>query len=703
MRSLLAEHNHRYYVLDEPSIADDEYDGLFRELLDLETRFPELISEDSPTQRVGSAPAAGFLEVEHRAPMLSLNNCFSDLSKEDSGERHKELYDFDRRVREGLGRERVSYVAEPKLDGLAVSLSYENGVFVRGATRGDGRRGEDISSNLRTLRSLPLKLLEAGNRQGKRFPERIEIRGEVFMPLSAFRRMNAEAEKRDEKVFVNPRNAAAGSLRQLDPRLTAKRPLSIYAYGLGAVDDWAEPATHWEVLEQLKAWGLPVSKLAERVSGAEGCLDYYARIGERRAKLAFDIDGVVYKLDDLAGRQELGSVSRAPRWAIAHKFAAEEAVTVVENVEFQVGRTGTLTPVARLRPIFVGGVTVSNVTLHNMDHVRRLGLMVGDTVTVRRAGDVIPEIKEVIADQRPDHAREIALPTQCPVCASEVLRSTRIRKVRGEELIEDMSDYACTAGLSCKAQLLGGLQHFVSRRALDIEGLGEKMLAQLIEAGLVNNPADLFGLRAEQLVELERMAEKSAQNLVEAIDKARKTTFAKLLYGLGIHEVGEATARTLADHFGTFEALIAASEQDARTEADPELKDKDRFPLLREVPDVGPEVARSIVHWFSADQHQRLLQDLMKAGIELEKAPEKSSQSQALQGKTFVVTGTLPVSRDEAKAFIESHGGRTSGSVSSKTDFLLAGEAAGSKLAKAEKLGLTVLDWDSLQKLIAGS
>tara|TARA_R110000850_G_scaffold91742_27_gene194868 strand:- start:26829 stop:28985 length:2157 start_codon:yes stop_codon:yes gene_type:complete len=700
LRSLLAEHNHRYYVLDEPSVSDSEYDRLFRELQDLESEFPDLVTPDSPTQRVGAAPAEGFSEVEHLQPMLSLNNCFSDLTLQDSAEQHKELHDFDRRVREGLEREQVDYIAEPKLDGLAVSLTYENGEFVRGATRGDGSRGEDITSNLRTLRSLPLKLREAGNASGQAFPARMEIRGEVFMPLAAFKRMNEQAEQNGDKVFVNPRNAAAGSLRQLDPRLTAKRPLSIYVYGLGAFEDWQAPATHWEVLQQLKAWGLPVTKLAERVRGVDGCLDYYQRIGMSRPKLAFDIDGVVYKLDDLAGRDELGNVSRAPRWAIAHKFAAEEAITVVENVEFQVGRTGALTPVARLKPIFVGGVTVSNVTLHNMDHVRRLQLMIGDTVIVRRAGDVIPEVKEVIADQRPQDAKEIESPQQCPVCNSTVERLTRTRQVRGETVTETLADLVCTAGLTCRAQLLGGLQHFVSRRALDIEGLGEKMLSQLIEAKLVANPADLFSLRVEQLVELDRMAEKSAQNLIDAINKSRKTRFAKLLYALGINEVGESTARTIAEHFGTFDALIQASEEDAKTADDPDIKDKDRYPRLRAIEDVGPEVARSVIRWFADDAHRALLQALFAAGVELEAASVVSKDG-ALAGKTFVITGTLPVSRDEAKAFIESNAGKVTGSVSAKTDYLVAGDAAGSKLSKAEKLGVTVLDWSALQSLIA--
>ena len=693
LRVLLAEHNHRYYVLDAPSISDAAYDELLRELQSLEEKHPELVTPDSPTQRVGAAPAAGFEEVRHRQSMLSLNNCFSDPEIADSLERHKALYDFDRRVREGLGKEIVDYVAEPKLDGLAVSLTYEDGKLVLGATRGDGTTGENITANLRTLRGVPLKL------RGE-VPSLIEIRGEVFLPLAAFRKMNEEAEAVGEKVFVNPRNAAAGSLRQLDPKLTSKRPLSIYVYAVGAVEGAQLPSTHWELLAQLRDWGLPVSKLAKRVRGVEGCLEYYARIGEQRAKLEFDIDGVVYKLDDLAGREELGNVSRAPRWAIAHKYPAEEAVSVVENVEFQVGRTGTLTPVARLKPVFVGGVTVSNVTLHNMDHIERLGLRIGDTVIVRRAGDVIPEVKEVILKQRPEDARDILMPEACPVCESPVERSMRSKTVKGELVLEPMADHRCTGGVTCRAQLLAGLLHFVSRRALDIEGLGEKLIAQLIERDLVRSPSQLFALDTGTLAELDRMGEKSAQNLVDAIDKARQNvTLPRLLHALGIDDVGETTAKTLAEHFGSLDALIDAAEQDAPTAEDPELKSKDRYPRLQAVADVGPEVARSIVSWFENPVHRKLLQELDEAGVK-PKVDARKAVGDQLQGKSFVITGTLPIPRDEAKALIEAHAGRVSGSISAKTDFLVAGDAAGSKLAKAEKLGVNVLDWEGLIALI---
>ncbi|MGQ0696641.1 MAG: NAD-dependent DNA ligase LigA [Panacagrimonas sp.] len=677
LRRLIAEHDHRYYVLDDPSILDAEYDSLFRELREIEEQHPELVTPDSPTQRIGGLPVPEFAEVRHRLPMQSLNNGFSE----------GDLREFDRRVREGLEREVVTYVAEPKLDGLAVALIYEHGVFVRGATRGDGTTGEDITANLRTLRGLPLSLRNSD----VAWPALLEVRGEVFLPLAAFGRMNEEAAARGEKVFVNPRNGAAGSLRQLDPRMTAKRPLAFYAYALGVSEGWQRPATHWEVLQQLRAWGFPVSELVEKVQGIEGCLAYYARMGERRARLPFDIDGVVYKLDDLAGREELGSVARAPRWAVAHKFPAEEARTVVENVEFQVGRTGTLTPVARLRPVFVGGVTVSNVTLHNMDQIARLNLMIGDSVTVRRAGDVIPEIVQVSVTQRPTDARPVSMPEICPICASPVERAENEVAAR------------CTGGLSCRAQLHGGLLHFVSRRALDIEGMGEKLLAQLIERGLVQSPSDLFRLKAEQLAELDRMGEKSAQNLVAALAKARHTTLPRFIYALGIRDVGETTAETLAGHFGSLDSLIVAAETDAPTEHEPVIKDKDRFPRLRAVADIGPEVARSIVHWFGDERHRALLVELREAGLEL--AVEKPRVAGgAFAGKTFVITGTLPgVSRDEASAFIETHGGRVSSSISAKTDFLLAGEAAGSQLAKAGKLGVAVIDWPALQGAALGT
>jgi len=681
LRRTLEEHNHRYYVLDDPGIPDAEYDRLFRELQELEQRHPELLTPDSPTQRVGGAPLDAFAPVRHRLPMQSLNNCFSE----------EELGEFDRRVREGLELAAVDYVAEPKLDGLAVSLSYADGVFVQGATRGDGETGEDITANLRTIRSLPLALREGrgerGEAQKRRFPKVIEVRGEVYLPRAGFDRMNADAAAKGEKLYVNPRNAAAGSLRQLDPKNTAARPLALYVYAVGFQQGWTAPKTHAEVLAQLRGWGFPVSELIEVVQGTAGCLDYYQRMLARRACLGFDIDGVVYKLNDLAGRDELGSVSRAPRWAVAHKFPAEEAVTLLENVEFQVGRTGTLTPVARLKPVFVGGANVSNATLHNMDEVERKDVRIGDTVIVRRAGDVIPEVKGVLLERRPADARKVELPATCPVCGGHVERA------EGEVAAR------CSNGLSCRAQLHGALQHFVSRKAMDIEGLGEKLLAQLIDAGLVRTPADIYRLRAEPLAALERMGEKSAENVVAAIETSKDSRFERFLYALGIPDVGETTARDLARHFGTLDGLIAAARRDLPTEADEAVKPKDRYPELRKVPDVGPIVAAHLAHFFAEPRNDEAIKALLAAGIHW--PPPKASAGGALSGKTLVITGTLPgLSRDEAGALIEAHGGKVSGSISAKTDYLLAGEAAGSKLAKAEKLGVTVIDLAGLRSLI---
>ncbi len=670
LRCELAEHNHRYYVLDDPSIPDAEYDRLFRELQQLESEHPELRTEDSPTQRVGGAPLPEFESVRHAVPMLSLDNCFSE----------GELRDFDRRVRQGLNRERPSYVAEPKLDGLAVSLLYESGRLVRGATRGDGETGENITANLRTIRAIPLTL------RGEGYPEKLEVRGEVYMPREGFRRMNERLEAEGHKPFVNPRNAAAGSLRQLDSRLTAKRPLSFFAYALAQIEGGQPFRSHFEIMESLRAWGFPVSTLIEKLDGVDACLDYYQRIGRARTTLAFDIDGVVYKLDDLAGREELGYRSRAPRWAIAHKFPAEEAVTTLRDVEFQVGRTGALTPVARLEPVFVGGVTVSNATLHNMDEVIRKDIHIGDQVIVRRAGDVIPEVKGVIVKRRPDDARAVEQPLACPVCGGKVERE------------EGESAARCTNGLSCRAQLHGALLHFVSRRAMDIDGLGDKLLSQLIDAGEVKSPADIYRLDAEKLAGLERMGDKSAQNLVDAIERSKQTTLDRFLYALGVPQTGESTARELARHFGELDALLSAAQADLPT-AHAE-RDKDRCPLLQAVPDIGPIVAAHLCHFFTEAQNLEVIGRLRAAGVHwprIEQAPIEGP----LAGQSFVITGTLPgMSRDEASALIEAQGGKVSGSVSKKTDYVLAGEAAGSKLTKAEKLGVPVIDLDALRRLI---
>ncbi len=688
LRQRLEEHNYRYYVLDDPKISDAEYDALFRELQDLESAHPELITPDSPTRRVGGAPRAEFVSVKHLSAMLSLRKCSGEV----------ELRDFDRRVREMLGREQIAYTAEPKLDGLAVSLVYENGALVRGATRGDGETGEDFTANLKTIRQIPLRLRDSGpgtRDSGKtcQVPRLIEIRGEVYLPLKGFRKWVEEATERGEKPPVNPRNAAAGSVRQLDPGITARRPLAFYAYGIGHHEAWQSPRLHSEVLAQLRAWGFPVSELIETVQGVEGCLRYFESVGKRRAKLGFDIDGVVFKLNSLAGREELGTVSREPRWACAYKFAAEEAETIVQNIEFQVSRTGALNPVARLKPVFVGGATVSNATLHNMDEVARKDVRIGDYAIIRRAGDVIPELVRVLADKRPESARKVMVPKQCPICGGKVERE------------EGEVNPRCTNGLSCRAQLHGALMHFVSRRAMDIDGLGDKLLLQLIEKGLVKTPAGIYRLEAPQLAELERMGEKSAENLVEAIDKSRDTTFARFLYALGIPDVGEVTAQELARHFGTLVALIEAAQEDAPT-AHAE-KGKERCPRLRAVPDIGPIVAAHISHFFdergNRDVIEKLTAPLKKGGAGIHWPAPKKAANGPLAGKTFVLTGTLTgVTRDEATALIESHGGKVTNSVSKQTDYVVAGSEAGSKLAKAEKLGVAVIGEAELMKLLRG-
>jgi DNA ligase (NAD+) len=681
LREQIREHDHRYYVLDAPTVSDAAYDKLFRELQELEASHPELRTADSPTQRVGGAPRPEFKAVKHGQPMLSLRKCSDEA----------ELRDFDRRVREALGRDAVDYTAEPKLDGLAVSLAYEAGVLACAATRGDGETGEDVTENLKTLRSVPLRLRGDGKP-----PRRVEVRGEVYLPWAGFRKMVKDAEAKGEKPPVNPRNAAAGSVRQLDARVTAARPLAFCAYGAYFDSDRGPPTQALggrhgplpqlgsEVLEQLRAWGFPVSDLIETVRGVDGCLKYFERIGRKREKLGFDIDGVVFKLDSLAGREELGAVSREPRWAVAYKFAAEEAETVVENIEFQVSRTGALNPVARLKPVFVGGATVSNATLHNLDEVERKDVRIGDTAVIRRAGDVIPELVRVLPGKRPKHAHKVRVPARCPVCGGKVERE------------EGDINPRCTNGLSCRAQLHGALMHFVSRRAMDIDGLGDKLLLQLIEQDLVKGPADIYRLDAGALAGLERMGEKSAQNLVAAIDASRNTTFARFLYALGMPDAGEATARELARHFGTLDALLAAARDDAAT-GDAE-KEKDRYPKLRAVPDVGPVVAARVCHFLN--QNAAAIRKLVdEAGVNW--AAPKVITGGALEGKTFVLTGTLPgMSRDEAGALIESHGGKVSGSVSKNTDYVVAGAEAGSKLAKAEKLGVPVLDLQGLRKLL---
>ncbi|MBM4239415.1 MAG: NAD-dependent DNA ligase LigA [Gammaproteobacteria bacterium] len=649
-------HNYRYYILDDPEIPDAEWDRLLQELRALESEHPEFVTADSPTQRVGATPTDEFAEVRHRVPMLSLDNAFTE----------DDLRAFDRRVRERVGTtEEIEYSAEPKLDGLAISVTYENGVFVRAATRGDGTTGEDVSANVRTIRSLPLHL------QGKA-PPVFEARGEVFMPVSGFDRLNAEAAKRGEKIFANPRNAAAGSLRQLDPRITAQRPLDIFFYAVGAIDGLELPPLHSQTLDMLRRYGLKVSPEIRRVRGAEGCLEYYAEIGRRRASLAYQIDGVVYKVDSITAQRALGFVSRAPRWAVAHKFPAEEALTQLRDVEFQVGRTGALTPVARLEPVFVGGVTVSNATLHNMDEVVRKDVRIGDTVVVRRAGDVIPEVARVLAERRPAGAREVQLPTHCPVCAAPVERDA------------DAAVARCTGGYRCSAQRKERLRHFASRRALDIEGVGEKLVDQLVEAALVESPADLYRLEAATLANLERMGPKSAENIIGALQKSKATTLARFLFALGIRDVGEATAAALAAHFGTLERLMAADLEG-----------------VQRVSDVGPVIAHHVVEFFADAANREVVERLQAAGLHWPLVEVPAAGDQPLAGLTFVLTGTLDaLQREEAEDALRALGAKAAGSVSKKTSYLVAGRDAGSKLRKAEELGIPILDEAALQRIL---
>ena len=659
LRERLHRYNHAYHALDDPQVSDAQYDALMEELRELERRHPELISADSPTQRVGATPLAAFGEIHHRLPMLSLDNAFSD----------EVVRDFDRRVRERLGTaEPVRYSAEPKLDGLAVSATYEDGVFVQGATRGDGETGEDITQNLRTIAALPLKLRGAGQ------PRLLEVRGEVFMPKERFEKFNAEAAARGEKTFVNPRNAAAGSLRQLDARITAQRPLDIFIYGTGHVEGGELPATHGETLQALKQWGFKICPDSRIVPSIEDCLRFYADIGTRRAALAYQIDGVVYKVDDLDLRRRLGFVARAPRWAIAHKYPAEEETTVVRDIQFQVGRTGALTPVARLNPVFVGGVTVSNATLHNMDEVERKDVRVGDSVVVRRAGDVIPEVVRVLLEKRAPGASPLQLPAQCPVCGSPVVRDPQAAVAR------------CTGGRSCPAQRTEELKHFASRRALDIQGLGDKLIEQLAAEGLVKSAADFWHLDAARLQELDRMGEKSAQKLLTSIEAAKHTTLPRLLFGLGIRDVGEATALALAQHFGSLEALQSADEA-----------------AVQLVPDVGPVVASHVVAWFQDADNRRLIEQMLAAGIHWPPVTRARGAGK-LAGKTFVLTGTLTgMTREAATAALQEAGAKVSGSVSAKTSYVVAGADAGSKLRKAQDLGVPVLDEPALLDLLRSS
>lgn len=651
LRDKLNQYNYEYYALDNPSVSDAEYDKLLRELQAIENEHPDCITPDSPTQRVGAAPLKSFAEVQHDIPMLSIDNAFSD----------EEVLDFDERVRDRLGLDAdVMYSCEPKLDGLAVSLRYENGVFVRGSTRGDGTTGEDVTENLRTIRALPLRL------QGTDYPDVLEVRGEVYMSKSGFVKLNTEAAKKGEKVFANPRNAAAGSLRQLDSHITASRPLSLYCYGIGVVEGKKMPDHHSDILNVIQHWGMPVSPEVKVVKGIEACLQYHKNLGEKRAALPYDIDGVVYKVNSIKDQIELGFVSRAPRWALAHKFPAEQVNTVIESVEFQVGRTGALTPVARLKPVSVAGVTVSNATLHNMDEVLRKDIHIGDTVVIQRAGDVIPEVVSVVHTVESHHRKKITLPKECPICHSAVVQ------VEGEAIAR------CSGGLFCPAQRKEAIKHFASRRALDIEGLGDKLVDQLVEQKLITNVADLYALSLTQLADLDRMGEKSAQNILDALEKSKKTTLPRFLHALGIREVGEATAKTLANHFGDLQPIIEATEED-----------------LLAINDIGPVVAQYIVSFFKEPHNEKVIQQLRQAGIHWP-VIDVSHRKQSLAGQTYVLTGTLEkMTREEAKEKLENLGAKVAGSVSSKTTAVIVGADAGSKLKKAKELDIPIMDEDA--------
>ncbi len=648
LRAQLLRWNKEYYQNDEPSVPDSEYDRTLNRLRALEEQYPDVFDPSSPTQRVGAAPLSTFGSVEHRLPMLSLDNAFNE----------DDLHHFHRRVCDRLKRQTMAYCCEPKLDGIAVSIVWEQGRLQQAATRGDGRSGEDITQNVRTIDSVPLVL------SGADYPDILEVRGEIFMPRAGFETLNARARSSGEKTFVNPRNAAAGSLRQLDSRITARRPLDFCAYGLGHRESKSTlPDEHSAVMMQLGRWGIPISTLSEVVLDAAGCEDYFARLSTKRDGLPFDIDGIVFKVDSRTDQTQLGFVSRAPRWAIARKFPAQEETTTVRSVEFQVGRTGAITPVARLDPVFVGGVTVSNATLHNADEIDRLRLKVGDTVIVRRAGDVIPQIVAVVADKRPADAQAIAFPSCCPACGSAVERDP------GEAV------WRCLAGLVCPAQRMASLRHFVSRKAMDVEGLGEKVIEQLVERDLVKDVADIYHLDASTLESLERMGPKSAANLLQAIDSSKSSTLARFIYALGIREVGEATARQLAAHFNTLDALACATE--------------DR---LLAVNDVGAVVADHIRYFFDQAANQRTIQRLIDLGVRWP-APQKVAEGAVLAGQTWVVTGKLDgMTRDEAESALRALGANVASSVSSKTTCLLAGAGAGSKRTKAESLGIAIID-----------
>ncbi|ARU26710.1 NAD-dependent DNA ligase LigA [Cellvibrio sp. PSBB006] len=662
LRAEIHDHNYRYYALDEPQVPDAEYDRLMLRLREIESQYPQLITPDSPTQRVGAAPLSAFATVQHEMPMLSLDNAFSD----------EELINFNRRIQERLKHtDHIEFACEVKLDGIAVSLLYRDGILVRGATRGDGARGEDITQNVRTIDSIPLRL------RGTGFPSVLEVRGEIYMPKSGFEKMNNQAREKGEKLFVNPRNAAAGSLRQLDPRITASRPLEMCAYSVGLVDgvpaEHPWPTRHSDILYALRDWGFLINREMVVAKDIDECIAYYRKIQDKRMSLTYDIDGIVFKVNQRELQEKLGFISRAPRWAIAYKFPAQEEMTQLLDVEFQVGRTGAVTPVARLQPVFVGGVTVSNATLHNRDEIQRLGLKIGDTVIVRRAGDVIPQIVGIVDTKRPENARDVVFPDHCPVCGSPV------ETVPGEAVAR------CDGGLICPAQRKEAIKHFASRKAMDVEGLGDKLVEQLVDQGYIKAVADLYQLTREQLAGLERMGEKSADNLLNALEKSKQTTLEKFIYALGIREVGEATARNLALHFGNYAALSNATED-----------------ALQEVADVGPVVAHFVAEFFQQEHNREAVTALKAAGVTWEDRDQPVNTADLpLKGLTYVLTGTLEaMSRDDAKAHLLALGAKVAGSVSAKTDYVVAGPGAGSKLQKAEELNIPVLDEAGLLALL---
>ncbi|WP_111639229.1 NAD-dependent DNA ligase LigA [Marinomonas shanghaiensis] len=646
----LNDYSYAYHVKDEPIVPDAVYDRDYRQLQAIEAEHPDWIQADSPTQRVGEKPDSGFVNVAHTVPMLSLDNAFDNES----------LSDFDQRVRKLLNTDHVTYCCEPKLDGLAISLRYEEGRLVRGVTRGDGLSGEDITSNIKTIYSVPLKL------RTQTPPAVLEVRGEIYMPKDGFEKLNALAMAQGEKTFVNPRNAAAGSLRQLDPKITATRPLVMCAYSIGYAEGWDQPKSHYEGLLQLNEWGFRTNDLMAKAEGAQGCIEYYEMLNEKRADLSYDIDGIVYKVDQIAQQNQLGFIARAPRWAIARKFPAQEEMTRVIGVDFQVGRTGAITPVARLEPVFVGGVTVSNATLHNKDEIARLGVKVNDFVIVHRAGDVIPKVVQVVMDKRPDDATEVVFPEACPVCGSD------LEQVEGEAVIR------CTGGLVCGAQLKESLKHFVSRKAMDIDGLGDKLIEQLVDQALVKTPVDIFTLseKKDSLLAMERMGQKSVEKLLVSIETAKNTQFNRFIYSLGIREVGEATARALTTYFTELDDLMVADEE-----------------TLVEVEDVGPIVAQHVRLFFDQELNRETIKGLLAAGVVWEKKQQVSADALPLLGKTYVVTGSLSqFSRDQVKDKLQALGAKVSGSVSVKTDCLVAGEKAGSKLTKAQSLNVPIID-----------